>query len=70
MNGRLIAVANGQLVGEITRDARGRLRFTHDAVWREDDPSYPLSLSMPLTAAGHGHGCPIPATTHRGSSWR
>ena len=55
MNGRLIAVANGQLVGEVARDARGRLSFAYDAAWREDDTSYPLSLSMPLTAAGHGH---------------
>ncbi|MYB98472.1 MAG: type II toxin-antitoxin system HipA family toxin [Gemmatimonadetes bacterium] len=55
MNGRLIAVANGRLLGEITRDAKGRLRFTYDAAWRADDTAYPLSLSMPLTAAEHGH---------------
>ena len=55
MTGRLIAVANGRLLGEITCDAGGRLDFAYDAVWREDDAAYPLSLSMPLTAAGHGH---------------
>ena len=55
MTGRLIAVANGRLVGEITRDAKGRLRFTYDAAWRADDTAYPLSLSMPLAAARHGH---------------
>jgi len=55
MTGRLIAVANGRLLGEITRDTRGRLSFTYDAAWRADDTAYPLSLSMPLTASGHGH---------------
>ena len=55
MTGRLIAVANGRLVGEITRDAKGRLRFTYYAAWRADDTAYPLSLSMPLAAARHGH---------------
>lgn len=55
MTGRLIAVANGRLLGEIARDTRGRISFAYDAVWREDDAAYPLSLSMPLTASGHGH---------------
>lgn len=55
MTGRLVAVANGRLLGEVTRDARGRLSFAYDAAWSEDDAAYPLSLSMPLTAAGHGH---------------
>lgn len=55
MTGRLVAVANGRLLGEIARDARGRLSFAYDAAWSEDDTAYPLSLSMPLTAAGHGH---------------
>lgn len=55
MTGRLVAVANGRLLGEITRAARGRLSLTYDAAWSEDDTAYPLSLSMPLTAAGHGH---------------
>ena len=55
MTGRLVAVANGQLVGELTRDARGRLRFTYDATWSGADTAYPLSLAMPLAAAEHGH---------------
>ncbi|MDE2764482.1 MAG: HipA N-terminal domain-containing protein [Gemmatimonadota bacterium] len=54
MTGRLIAVANGRLLGEITRDTGGRLSFTYDAAWRSDDTAYPPSLSMPLTASGHG----------------
>ena len=55
MTDRLIAVANGRVLGEITRDARGRLDFAYDAAWSEDDAAYPLSLSMPLAAAGHEH---------------
>ena len=55
MTERLIAVANGRLVGEITRDPRGRLRLMYDAAWCEQETAYPLSLSMPLTAAEHGH---------------
>lgn len=55
MTGRLVAVANGRLLGEVTRDATGRLGFAYDAAWSEDDTAYPLSLSMPRTAAGHGH---------------
>ena len=55
MTGRLIAVANGRLLGEIARDTRGRISFAYDAAWREDVTAYPLSLSMPLTASGHGH---------------
>jgi len=55
MTGRLMAVANGRLLGEITRGTGGRLSFTYDAAWRADDTAYPLSLSMPLTASGHGH---------------
>ena len=55
MTERLIAVANGRLVGEITRDPRGRLRLMYDAAWCENETAYPLSLSMPLTAAEHGH---------------
>lgn len=51
----LLAVANGRLVGEIRRDTRGRLSFEYDTAWRRDDAAYPLSLSMPLTAAEHGH---------------
>ena len=45
MTGRLIAVANTRLLGEITRDDRGRLSFKYNAAWSEDDTAYPLSLA-------------------------
>lgn len=55
MTDRLIAVANGRLVGEIRRDAGGRLRFGYDADWRRSPTAYPLSLSMPLAIPQHDH---------------
>ena len=55
MTERLIALANGRLLGEIRRDARGRLSFEYDAAWSQDDAAYPLSLSMPLTVPDHDH---------------
>ena len=55
MTERLIALANGRLLGEIRRDAKGRLSFEYDAAWSQDDAAYPLSLSMPLAVPDHDH---------------
>ena len=52
---RLIALLDGRVVGTVFRDARARYRFTYEADWRLAEDSYPLSLSMPLTAAEHHH---------------
>lgn len=51
MTERLIAVANGRVMGSVARGARGRLTFAYDDAWRAAAGAYPLSLSMPL--AGH-----------------
>src|SRR5690242_4280729 len=54
MNNRLIALANGREMGEISyRNAR--LSFAYEESWRQDPDSYPLSLSMPLTSERHAH---------------
>lgn len=54
MTHRLIALANGREMGTITyRNAR--LSFAYADAWRQDPNSYPLSLSMPLASAEHGH---------------
>jgi serine/threonine-protein kinase HipA len=54
MTTQLIALANGREMGTITyRNAR--LSFVYDELWRQDPHSYPLSLSMPLASAQHGH---------------
>ncbi len=56
MNGQqLIALLNGRRAGIVTRDRQGRLKFAYDDDWRGAQGAYPLSLSMPLTAAEHGH---------------
>lgn len=55
MSAELIALLSGQEVGRITRDGRGRLTFVYAEDWRQARGAYPLSLSMPLAAAEHGH---------------
>lgn len=55
MSAQLIALLNGREIGRITRDGRGRLTFVYAEDWRQARGSYPLSLSMPLAAAEHGH---------------
>lgn len=42
-------------MGEVRRDARGRLAFVYDAGWQQREYAYPLSLSMPLGVGRHGH---------------
>ena len=54
MTDRLVALANGREMGEVRRE-RGRLRLAYAAGWRAARGAYPLSLSMPLAAAEHGH---------------
>jgi serine/threonine-protein kinase HipA len=46
----LVALVDGRVVGAVRRDARARLQFTYEDVWRNADDAYPISLSMPLTA--------------------
>jgi len=56
MTDQLITLLAGREIGRIRRGAQGRLTFTYDPAWREAEDAYPLSLSMPLAAAEHGHG--------------
>lgn len=50
----LIALLDGNEVGRVRSDARGRLTFVYDNAWRNAEGAYPLSLSMPLAAEEHG----------------
>lgn len=52
---KLIALLDGRVVGAVYQEPRARYRFIYEATWRLAEDSYPLSLSMPLTAAEHGH---------------
>ena len=54
MTNELIALANGRPLGSVLY-RNSRLSFTYDESWRQDPNSYPLSLSMPLASAEHGH---------------
>ncbi|MDD2708540.1 MAG: type II toxin-antitoxin system HipA family toxin [Verrucomicrobiae bacterium] len=52
----LHALTNGRMMGRVLWDRRrDRLSFIYEEEWRKDAESHPLSLSMPLTAAEHGH---------------
>src|ERR1017187_8049401 len=54
MTNQLVALANGREMGSVIyRNAR--LSFTYEDSWKQDQGSYPLSLSMPLAAGEHGH---------------
>ena len=55
MTQELAAVLNGREIGRVVRDGRGRLGFVYAEAWRGARGAYPLSLSMPLAAAEHGH---------------
>jgi serine/threonine-protein kinase HipA len=55
MSTQLIVLLNGIEIGRVTRDGRGRLTFGYSEDWRQAQGAYPLSLSMPLAAAEHGH---------------
>ncbi len=49
------------LMGRVLWDrSRNRLRFSYDEAWRGDAKAFPLSLSMPLSAAQHGHSVVSP----------
>src|SRR5260370_27736213 len=56
MTDELIVVASGQEMGLVRRNRKGRLAFTYNKKWAAEEDSYPLSLSMPLGLADHGHG--------------
>lgn len=55
MNRELLAILDGRQTGRVTRGPSGRLSFTYDEAWRQARDAYPLSISMPLALAQHGH---------------
>ena len=55
MSQELIAILEAREMGRVTRDDRGRLSFTYREEWRATADAYPLSISMPLALAEHGH---------------
>ena len=56
MTEELHALASDVMMGRVSWDrSRDRLSFVYEAEWQRNAANYPLSLSMPLTAAKHGH---------------
>ena len=55
MTSELITLMNGREIGRVRRGIQSRLSFTYAKEWQDDPDAYPLSLSMPLGAAEHGH---------------
>ena len=51
----LVVLLDGARAGEVHQDRNGRLQFIYADAWRRDRNSFPLSLSMPLTASEHAH---------------
>lgn len=51
----LIAYVDGKEMGRVSQGTHGRLQFTYADDWLRSPAAYPLSLSMPLQAAPHGH---------------
>jgi serine/threonine-protein kinase HipA len=54
MTNQLIALVNGRVMGTVHYRS-ARLSFVYDESWRQDGSAFPLSLSMPLASAEHGH---------------
>lgn len=54
MTNELIALLDGREVGSVSYK-NARLSFTYNDTWSSDPNAYPLSLSMPLGSATHGH---------------
>ena len=54
MTNQLIALLDGHEVGTV-HHKNARLSFVYTDTWRLDPNAYPLSLSMPLASAEHGH---------------
>jgi len=54
MTNQLIALLDGREVGTVNYK-NARLSFVYNDEWRIDPNTYPLSLSMPLASAEHGH---------------
>lgn len=52
---RLAVLLQGQRIGTVERNNQGRLRFSYDDRWRTRPDATPLSTSMPLPVATHGH---------------
>lgn len=56
MSGEQLVVLLGEREAGRLNRSKGRLSFVYNDDWRARADAFPLSLSMPLGAADHGHG--------------
>lgn len=54
MKDMLVALADGERMGQVAVSG-GRLSFCYDSDWQTAGSTFPLSFSMPLAVAEHGH---------------
>jgi serine/threonine-protein kinase HipA len=52
---RLTVLLAGRAVGELARRTGRKLSLHYDDAWRSATDAFPVSLSLPLAAAEHGH---------------
>jgi len=52
----LVVLLDNREAGRVRKAGGSRLSFRYSDEWRSAPAAYPISLSMPLTAAEHGHG--------------
>jgi serine/threonine-protein kinase HipA len=55
MTAELVTLLGEHEVGHVRRDWKGRYSFVYADNWRSQPDAYPLSMSMPLSVAEHGH---------------
>lgn len=55
MSAELIAFADQAVMGRVIRRDTGKLSFLYADEWRQRAAAYPLSLSLPIARAEHGH---------------
>ena len=56
MSKELHLFCGGNVMGQVLREPhRNKLTFRYEQAWQSDTDSFPLSLSMPLTATEHRH---------------
>lgn len=51
----LVVLLHGAVTGHVHQSANRRLTFRYDDAWHTKQGAFPLSLSMPLDSAEHGH---------------
>lgn len=60
INAPLNVLINNRLVGRLVKDARGAVLFQYDQSWLDWEPSFAISLSLPMRETAYT-GAPVVA---------